>query len=242
MDLSGKVNLLLLEEKDFIAPGRVEISDRRFLQLRDIIKLEKGKTFRAGMINGKTGTATVTDYSGSSATLAVEFAAAPPAALPVTLVCALPRPQTFHKVLHGAITMGVKDLWFIHSRKVEKSYWQASVLQDEAVDKEVRLALEQCGDTIYPRIEYRQRFKPFVEDELPGLISAADAAIFGHPRSSAKPEDFTGKKVVLLIGPEGGFSDYEIEKLTAAGVTGVTLGDRVLRTEFAVAALLAKLA
>lgn len=236
------MNLLLLDEKDFITPGRVEISDRRFLQLRDIIKLEIGKSFRAGLNGGKTGCATVVEFTDSKAVLDVELTALPPEPVPVTLVCALPRPQTFHKVLHGAITMGVKNLWFIHSRKVEKSYWQTSVLQDEAVDKEIRLALEQCGDTIYPHIEYRQRFKPFVEDELPGIIASHDAAIFGHPRSTMHPEDFTGKKVVLLVGPEGGFSDYEVEKLTLAGASGVTLGARVLRTEFAVAALLAKLA
>ena len=159
------MNLLLLDEKDFVAPGRVEISDRRFLQLRDIIKLENGKTFRAGLRENLTGTAEVIEFTDSKAVLDVTLSTPPPPPAPVTLVCALPRPQTFHKVLHCAITMGVKDLWFIHSRKVEKSYWQASVLQDEAVDKEIRLALEQCGDTVYPKIEYRNRFKPFVEDE-----------------------------------------------------------------------------
>lgn len=235
------MNLLLLDQNDFVTPGRVEISDRRFLQLRDIIKLEKGKTFRTGVAGGKTGTAKVIDFDDRKAVLEVELDSPPPEAAKITLICALPRPQTFHKVLHCAITMGVKEIWFIHSRKVEKSYWQASVLQDEAVDKEIRLALEQCGDTIYPQIRYRQRFKPFVEDELPGIIARADAAIFGHPRSQLPPEKFSGQKVVLLIGPEGGFSDYEVEKLTEAGVTGVTLGQRVLRTEFAVAALLAKL-
>ena len=235
------MNLLLLEEKDFIAPNRVKISDRRFLQLRDIIKLEKDKNFRAGMLGGLTGNASVIEFTECEAILDVCFSAPPPPPLPVTLICALPRPQTFHKVLHGAITMGVKELWFIHSRKVEKSYWQSSVLQDDAVDKEIRLALEQCGDTIYPTIEYRNRFKPFVEDELPEIIARHSAAIFGHPRSTMRTEDFAGKKVVLLIGPEGGFTDYEVEKLTASGVVGVTLGSRVLRTEFAVAALLAKL-
>ena len=235
------MNLLLLDNNDFITPGRVELSDRRFLQLRDIIKLEDNKTFRAGITGGNTGTATVVEFSDTKAVLDVNLDSPPPEPSGITLICALPRPQTFHKVLHCAITMGVKNIWFIHSRKVEKSYWQASVLQDEAVDKEIRLALEQCGDTIYPQIEYRQRFKPFVEDELPGLIAGANAAIFGHPRSELKPESFAGKKIVLLIGPEGGFSDYEVEKLSSAGVTGVTLGSRVLRTEFAVAALLAKL-
>ena len=47
------MNLLLLDENDFIAPGRVKLADRRFLQLRDIIGLETGKVFRAGLTGGK---------------------------------------------------------------------------------------------------------------------------------------------------------------------------------------------
>lgn len=235
------MNLLLLEPNDFVAPGRVKISDRRFLQLRDIIKLADGKVFRAGVIGGETGRASVVEFDSDHAVLDVELSTPPPPPVPITLVCALPRPQTFGKVLHGAITMGVKNLWFIHSRKVEKSYWQSSALRDDAVDKEIRLALEQCGDTVYPRIEYRNRFKPFAEDELPGLIAEADHAIFGHPRSEKRAEEFAGKSIVLLVGPEGGFSDYEVEMLSSVGATAVTLGARVLRTEFAVAALLAKL-
>ena len=235
------MNLLLLESGDFIAPNRVKISDRRFLQLRDIIKLADGKTFRAGIINGNIGNATVAEFTDEYAVLDVELCAPPPSPVPITLVCALPRPQTFGKVLHGAITMGVKKIWFIHSRKVEKSYWQSSALCDDAVDKEIRLALEQCGDTVYPEIIYRNRFKPFAEDELPELIANAECALFGHPRSEKRPEEFAGKNAVLLIGPEGGFSDYEVELLSEAGATAVTLGQRVLRTEFAVSALLAKL-
>jgi len=65
--------------------------------------------------------------------------------------------------------------------------------------------------------------------------------LFGHPRSEKRPEEFAGKNTVLLIGPEGGFSDYEVQLLSEAGATAVTLGQRVLRTEFAVSALLAKL-
>ena len=235
------MNLLLLEEKDFIAPGRAVVSDRRFLQLRDVIKLEVGKIFRAGIVGGRLGSAEVLNFDSDRAELEVRLDAPPPPASGITLVCALPRPQTFHKVLHCAVTMGVKKIWFIHCRKVEKSYWSASVLERDAVDREIRMALEQCGDTIYPELFFRSRFKPFVEDELPGLVSGAEAAIFGHPRAAGGPERFAGKKTVLLVGPEGGFSDYELEKLASAGAVPVTLGPRVLRTEFAVAALLAKL-
>lgn len=235
------MNLLLLNESDFFAPDQVKITDRRFMQLRDIIKLENGKCFRAGIVGGKVGTAQVTGFTDSEVTLSVALTHAPPPGNGVTLVCALPRPQTFHKVLHCAVSMGVKQIYFIHSRKVEKSYWDASVLAPDAVDKEIRLALEQCGDTIYPRIEYRKRFKPFVEDELPLLLDSADAAYFGHPRATAQLPLQPPRNCVLVVGPEGGFNEFENSLLEQTGVTPVTLGARVLRTEFALAALLAKL-
>ena len=241
MGVHGEVNLLLLNETDFFAPGLVKLSDRRFLQLRDVIGLEADKTFRAGIVGGRVGTARVTDFSDTEVTLQVTLDREPPPGNGVTLICALPRPQTFHKVLHCALTMGVKTIYFIHSRKVEKSYWDASVLAPEAVDKEIRLALEQCGDTIYPQIEYRKRFKPFAEDELPLLVETADGAFFGHPRATAKVPSLPGKHLILVVGPEGGFNEFENSLLESAGVMPVTLGSRVLRTEFALAALLAKL-
>lgn len=240
MDLQCQVNLLLLNENDFSAPNRVVISDRRFLQLRDIIGLEKGKSFRAGLRDGLSGNAVLVEYSDKEAILETDLTTPPPPEAPVTLVCALPRPQTFGKVLHGAITMGVKNFYFIHSRKVEKSYWNSSALRPEAIEHEITLALEQCGDTISPKMEFRQRFKPFVEDELPELVKQHDAAIFGHPRATLPVPTLSGKKTILVIGPEGGFNEFENQTLEKAGVMPVSLGARVLRTEFAVTALLAK--
>ena len=42
----------------------------------------------------------------------------------------------------------------------------------------------------------------------------------------------------LIVGPEGGFTDYEVGCLQEMGLHLLSLGDRVLRTEFALAALL----
>ena len=234
------MNLLLLKQNDFIAPGRVEISDRRFLQLRDIIKLEEGKTFRAGVIGGLTGNATVAEFTGEKAVLDVELTTPPPEKSGITLVCALPRPQTYTKVLNCAVEMGVKRIDFINSFKVEKSFLQGSRLKEEYIENELRLALEQCADTILPEIHFHPRFKPFIEDELPE-ISPGAARIAGIPGADSVPEDFAGKPVLLAVGPEGGFTDYENEFLLANGFTGVGLGPHILRTEFAVAALLARL-
>jgi RsmE family RNA methyltransferase len=45
----------------------------------------------------------------------------------------------------------------------------------------------------------------------------------------------------LIIGPEGGFIPYEIEKLREQDVKAVTIGERILRVEAAVPALISRL-
>ena len=45
--------------------------------------------------------------------------------------------------------------------------------------------------------------------------------------------DFSGKTIGVFIGPEGGFSEAEIQQAQQKGVLPVTLGKRILRTETA---------
>jgi RsmE family RNA methyltransferase len=62
-----------------------------------------------------------------------------------------------------------------------------------------------------------------------------------HPAAAlACPRNVDGD-VTLVIGPEGGFVPFEIEKLEASGCTAVHLGERILRIEAALPALLGRL-
>jgi 16S rRNA (uracil1498-N3)-methyltransferase len=47
------------------------------------------------------------------------------------------------------------------------------------------------------------------------------------------------KRVVLAIGPEGGWSDHELKVLTQGGFEEVALGNRTLATDVACVALVA---
>lgn len=60
-------------------------------------------------------------------------------------------------------------------------------------------------------------------------------------KDSLKSVDSDVKGLVLLIGPEGGFSDPEYELAESTGFTAIGLGDRILRTETAAVAAIAAL-
>ena len=103
------------------------------------------------------------------------------------------------------------------------------------------MALEQCCDTVMPQVEYHRYFKKFADDELPRL-SANRQIYIAHPVCGEDFPDHPQMPALLLVGPEGGFTDYEVSRLLAAGALGGTLGKRILRTETALPALLGKFA
>jgi 16S rRNA (uracil1498-N3)-methyltransferase len=108
------------------------------------------------------------------------------------------------------------------------------------MNEQLMLGLEQARDTMMPEILLRPLFKPFVEDELPELVQDT-LPLVAHPTALAECPRNTGRAVTLAVGPEGGFIPYEVEKFTACGFTPVRLGERILGTETAVPALLARL-
>ena len=234
------MNRLILEEKDFILPERCLITGRRFRQLVDVIKCPVGKICKAGLLNGKRGTAEVIEVNDDSILFDVKLNEEPPEPSKVRLAIAMQRPQTFSKVLHIATTMGVKEILFFHSFKVEKSYWQSPRIQFEKYRDDLIEALEQSGDTVFPEIKFCSKFKEFTEGVLQEFSSGTQM-IFGDPGASGDAHEFNNQPVTLLVGPEGGFTDYETSKLRELGAHGVTLGNRILRTEYALCALLGKL-
>jgi RsmE family RNA methyltransferase len=233
------MNMLLLDKEDFISQEQVSVSGRRFTRLKDFIHIETGKKIKAGVRNESCGSAEVIEIGEAQVKLSYRAESAPPPAPPLTLVIALQRPQTFSKVIHSAVTLGIKQIHFIHTFKVEKSYWQSSRLQSESLQEEIDLALEQAADPVEPQLFFHRRFKPFAEDELE-KIAGSSVRLFGDPSGTA-PVPHHGTPITLALGPEGGFTEYEINTLKEHGFLPISLGTRILRTEFALAALLGKL-
>ena len=234
------MNLLLLNSDDFIAENRVRISDRRLQHLNVVNKASAGQTLRAGLLGGLQGHATLLSINEDAAELQVDLANPPPAKLPITLLLALPRPKMLRRTLQTIASMGVAKLVLINSYRVEKSFWQTPFLQPEALHEQFILGLEQARDTVLPEIILAKRFKPFVEDELPAM-TANTRGLIAHPGDYPECPRALSEPVTLAIGPEGGWIPYEVELLSKAGLNPVQLGERILRVESAVPALLARL-
>lgn len=235
------MNLILLFESDFVGAGnRARLQGRRHRHVRDIHRAVVGDELRVGLCGGRIGTGRITVLDDDVLEMEVSLSRGAPPALPVTLALALPRPVMLKRVLFSVSSMGVKRVILFHSSRVEKSFWKSPVLREENLKEQCLLGLEQARDTILPEVRLRPLFKPFVEDELPGMAKGT-LALVAHPEGHGPCLRNVGRPVTLVIGPEGGFIPYEIEKLAAAGFTPVHLGERILRVESAVPALLSRL-
>lgn len=235
------MNLILLFPDDGIdEAGRVRLRGRRLRHVLDVHRAAAGDQLRVGLLGGGVGTGRVLALSADQLEMQVRLERDPPAPLPLTLILALPRPKALRRVLRTASSMGVKLIYLLNARRVEKSYWQSPYLERQALNGQLLLGLEQGQDTVLPEIRIRTRFKPFVEDELPELAQGT-LALAAHPPALEQCPRNVGGRVSLAIGPEGGFIPYEVEKLASCGFTPVRLGERTLSTETAVPALLARL-
>jgi RsmE family RNA methyltransferase len=235
------MNLILLEEDDFVAGLRhAHLRGRRAHHIVHVLRAQPGRQLRVGLLGGPMGVARVTTADDVQVQLEVALEALPPAPLPVILLLALPRPKSLKKVLQAATCMGVKRLFLMETWRVEKSFWSSPALRPEALREQMLLGLEQAGDTILPEIQVRRRFKPFVEDEL-GAVVAGTRALVAHPGAADLCPHVGDGFVTLAIGPERGFTDYELAMLGARGFRTVSLGERRLRVEDAVPALLGRL-
>ncbi len=234
------MNLLLLQPDDLTAPDRAMVSGRRYRHLTEILNTSVGQSIKTGLLNHNIGEATVLSISNSAIELQLNLDSKPPPPLPLTLILALPRPKMLRRILQTSTAMGIKQIYLINSWRVEKSYWQTPFLSGDQIHQQLLLGLEQAVDTVLPTIQLKKRFKPFVEDELKAIVGKTSALVAHPAAGNTCPAGFN-QPLTLAIGPEGGFIDYEIDRLKEIGFQPVTLGQRILRVETAIPAIIGRL-
>lgn len=225
------MNLILLEQQQSEQEYWSICQPRQLQHLRQHLKIQVGDTLKVAIRNEKRYLARVVEIGEKEVVIAPIQEELSPQKLPLTLIVALPRPKVLRRLIMDSVTLGVEKMILLHSYRVDKSYWQSPFLQQ--IPDYVQLGLEQAGDPIEPQIETYSRFKPFVEDVLPQLVTK-NPAFVAHPYATQTMPVAIETSCTLIIGPEGGFIPYEIDLLVKNGCQAVTLGNRILRTESAI--------
>ena len=232
------MNIILLEQADWLSHDQVALNDRRFIHLRDILKTDIGAMVKVGMLNGDVGTGEVTSIDNYGARLRVTLDQAPPPRHPNDILLSLPRPKMLRRVLRTVAEMGVNTLHLVNSARVEKSYWQSPLLEPERIDAALRAGLERSADTRLPSVHLHPLFRPFVEDQLPDLMRNRGCWI-AHP-GAAHSLAAQARGGIVMLGPEGGFVPFEVELAQAQGARPVHIGARILSVDTAVTAALSQ--
>jgi 16S rRNA (uracil1498-N3)-methyltransferase len=228
------MNVLLFDSKE-VSTNILSISDHRAEHIKKVLRLQVGDSLRVGEINGKLGIAEVAEV-GASVTLAIRsLDDSPPAKSPIELILALPRPKSLRRIFRATANLGIKRIHIIHSYRVEKSYWSAPTLKPELLRATLLEGLSIAKDTVMPEVHLHKLFKPFAQDLAPRL--EAVRSFVAHPSeisSAVGTIPLTDKPILIAIGPEGGFTEYEVKLFNEAGFDDLSLGDRVLSVETAI--------
>ncbi|MED5388264.1 MAG: 16S rRNA (uracil(1498)-N(3))-methyltransferase [Pseudomonadota bacterium] len=234
------MNLLLLHPHQHLGNHRWRLDARQARHVRHVLGLEEGDHCRAGLLNAGTGTAQIESIKNNNIDIFFEADSHPVNPLPLSLLLALPRPKMLKRILIDATSLGIKRIVLINSWKVDKSYWQTPNLKTDLLREKMLLGLEQARDTRLPELVLAPRFKPFVEDDLDAWAGPGQR-ILAHPGDHPPMPCDLHEPVTLAIGPEGGWTDYEVAMLQQRDFACYSFGSRILRVETALPALVGRL-
>lgn len=151
--------------------------------------------------------------------------------LDLTLAVALTKGEKFELVIQKAVELGVTRLVPIQTERGDVKPKDP----EKRLERWNRIVIEaskQCGRATLMGVDTITQF-----DDLISSSTAGQRLLFTERGGEALRGELSGKDLVALIGPEGGWSDAELEVAKSAGITLVTLGGRILRAETAAIAI-----
>ncbi|RLA21603.1 MAG: 16S rRNA (uracil(1498)-N(3))-methyltransferase [Gammaproteobacteria bacterium] len=200
--------------------------------LRSVLRLKAGSEIRVFNGSGGEFAASLMDVSRKVVVVKIGewFDKKSEPKLNITLGLAISRGERMDIAIQKAVELGVSSIIPIITE-----YCAVSVRNERMVKKEshwqkiAQGASEQSGRTVVPDVGEIVRMDQWLENKEEAL------KLFLDPRAkqSLQQAELVEQTIILLSGPEGGFSESEQRKAVQAGYQSVTLGPRILRAETA---------
>ncbi len=209
------------------APGEFRLTDELAHHLGTVLRSRPGDEIR--LADGRGGSARAGIVAVERREVLLEIGPhehREPPARRVHLAFAAPRKNRAEWLFEHATEVGVAVFWPLWTTRTRP---QGD--KPERWQRVVRAAAGQCDRDWLPAIRPALELPDFFAADLPAVRRIAD-----RTGAAPAPKD-APDELVVLVGPEGGFTNEEREAATAAGFEPMRLGPHVLRTE--TAALLA---
>jgi RsmE family RNA methyltransferase len=253
------MNLILIHQHEPDAEGLVRLTGERAEHILNVLRATPGKTLRIGLLNGPKGCGTIESVRGKEVVLRCEFEEKVPARPAIDLLLALPRPKVMNRLWAQVAALGVGRIILTNAGKVERFYFDSHVIEPDFYNTRLIEGLQQAGDTLLPDVRIIKELKPFLEDKIDSLFPDTETRLLADPsgdqnifqclenvkkmssHAKAKPESGAGPRILLAVGPEGGWTPYELALFTAHGFQVFNAGPRILRADTACVALLSLL-
>jgi RsmE family RNA methyltransferase len=236
------VNLILLEPEEVDSRGAVILTGPRAQHIAQVLKAGRGQMLRIGMVNGPLGSAAVTASTDRSASLQCTFTPETPSRPRMDLMLALPRPKVLRRLWAQLAALGVGQIILTNAERVERNYFDTHVLTEACYRPLLIEGLQQARDTWLPRVSIHKQFRVLVEDDLNELFPSGHRLV-AHPGCGTADlrvgDIVSSERVLLAVGPEGGWNAFELKLLAAHGFHAFDMGGRTLRTDTACIALVA---
>ncbi len=238
------MNLILLQP-DELSSGRAVLTGGRAAHIRKVLKAVPGQELRIGLLNGPLGFGRVESVEPAGVVLECRFEAVPPPKPRLDLLLAMPRPKVLKRLWAQLAALGVGRIVLLRAEKVERFYFDSHVIQPEFYNGLLMEGLQQARCTHRPNVQVEPLFKPYIEDRFAADFAnhrklLADPS--GIKRIRDLPPSSSSGRILLAVGPEGGWTPYELDMLKERGFELIGMGERILRSDTACIGLLSVLA
>lgn len=203
----------------------------------NVLRMKKGDTFLVSA-DGKGDLCELYDYDTETVTAKIieEGYKNTDLLSEIYLFQGLPKADKMELIIQKTVELGVHAVVPVEmsrcvvkldekKKKSKRERWQS--ISESAAKQSKRNIIPE----VYNAVSYKEMLKMASEMDL--FLVPYENKDGMKSTAQALTEVTKAKKIGILIGPEGGFDEKEIEEAVKAGGRTVSLGSRILRTETA---------
>lgn len=222
-------------EKEFVV-----LTDEDAHHIQRVMRQQIGDTIICNHPDGQAAICTIEQFSTEDVRVRIKEWLNEDSELPVNVTIAqgLPKGSKLDLIFQKGTELGATTFQLFEAdRSVVKWDSKKAEKRMQRYDKIIKEASEQCHRNVMPIVKPLQPLEEIIRSNV------YDHILFGYEEEARRQTDRSfadvlsqiknGQQILMIIGPEGGFSEQEVILLKNKGAIPVRLGKRILRTETA---------